>query len=25
MDGDLSVGRSGPDGTSMHLRLPRPA
>jgi signal transduction histidine kinase len=24
MDGDLSVGRSGPDGTSMHLRLPRP-
>jgi signal transduction histidine kinase len=23
MDGDLSVGRSGPDGTSMHLRLPR--
>jgi signal transduction histidine kinase len=24
MDGDLSVGRSGPGGTSMHLRLPRP-
>lgn len=23
MDGDLSVGRSGPDGTSMHLRIPR--
>jgi two-component system cell cycle sensor histidine kinase PleC len=24
MDGDLSVGSSGPGGTSMHLRLPRP-
>ncbi|WP_459975715.1 GAF domain-containing sensor histidine kinase [Nocardioides pyridinolyticus] len=24
MGGDLSVGRSGPTGTSVHLRLPRP-
>lgn len=24
MDGDLSVGSTGPAGTSMHLRLPRP-